>query len=100
VRACACPIGAAEANHPTARTSTEWRGALEDPSVDLIDVCLPDNLHYAVAKAALEAGKHVYCEKPFTETAAEARELAALAPRKDAVTRVGHNFPCNPVHSV
>jgi predicted dehydrogenase len=93
-------LATASANHPAARTSTDWRTALDDPSVDLIDVCLPDNLHYAVAKAALEAGKHVYCEKPFTETAAEARELAALALCKDAVTRVGHNFPCNPVHSV
>jgi predicted dehydrogenase len=87
-------------NHPAALTSSDWRSALEDGSVDLVDICLPDNLHYAVAKAALEAGKHVYCEKPFTESAAEARELSALAIRKGAITRVGHNFPCNPVHSI
>jgi predicted dehydrogenase len=93
-------LARASANHPAARTSTDWRAVLADDSVDLVDICLPDNFHYAVAKAALEAGKHVYCEKPLTETAAEARELAALALRKGLVTRVGHNFPMNPVHSV
>lgn len=76
----------------------DWRDAVNDREVDLVDICLPDNLHYAVAKAALQAGKHVYCEKPFTDTFSEANELAALAREKGAVTRVGHNFPINPVH--
>ena len=88
------------ANHPSARISSEWRAVLDDPSFDLIDICLPDSLHYETAKAALEAGKHVYCEKPLTETASQARELAELARRNGLITRVGHNFPFNPVHSV
>jgi predicted dehydrogenase len=53
-----------------------------------------------VAKAALLAGKHVYCEKPLADTAAEARELADLAREKGLITRVGHGFPRNPVHDL
>ncbi|WP_027531645.1 Gfo/Idh/MocA family protein [Bradyrhizobium sp. WSM3983] len=78
----------------------DWRAAIEDPQVDLVDICLPDALHYEVAKASLEAGKHVYCEKPFTNTLDEAEELVSLAAVKGVVTRVGHNFPVNPVHAL
>ncbi|MEZ5665972.1 MAG: Gfo/Idh/MocA family oxidoreductase [Alphaproteobacteria bacterium] len=82
------------------RIESDWRVAVADPDIDLIDICLPDYLHYPVAKAALEAGKNVYCEKPFTDTAAEAKELADLATRKGVVTRIGHNFPKNPAHEI
>ena len=64
---------------PEARLSGDWRDAVQDPEVDLIDICLPDSLHHEVALAALNAGKHVFCEKPLTNTSAEARELADLA---------------------
>lgn len=77
-----------------------WREAVSDPDVDLVDICLPDKLHYEVAKAALENGKHVYCEKPFTDTGSEAEELVALARKTGVVTRVGHGFPINPVHQL
>lgn len=85
---------------PGAKSATDWRDAIKDPSVDLIDICLPDQFHYEVAKASLEAGKHVYCEKPLTNTAPEARELADLAKAKGRITRVGHAFPRNPIHDV
>jgi predicted dehydrogenase len=61
-----------------ARTSQNWRDVLADPDLDLVDICLPDHMHYEVAKAALEAGKHVYCEKPFTSTS---RVLGTTFPR-------------------
>jgi len=86
--------------YPEARCTTDWRDVLSDPDVDLVDICLPDNLHHQVAKAAIEAGKHVYCEKPFTATAQEALELAEMAEARDLITRVGHNFPKNPVHEI
>jgi len=85
---------------PGARLLTDWREAVADPDIDLIDICLPDNLHYPVAKAALQAGKHVLCEKPLADTAAEAKELADLARAKGVITRVGHAFPRNPVHDL
>jgi predicted dehydrogenase len=83
---------------PGAKILHDWRAAVADPDVDLIDICLPDHLHYEVAKAALLARKHVFCEKPLADTASEARELADIAKAKGVITRVGHGFPCNPVH--
>lgn len=85
---------------PGARILQDWKLAVADPAVDLIDICLPDSLHYEVAKAALLAGKHVYCEKPLANTALEARELADLAREKGLIARVGHAFPRNPVHDL
>lgn len=88
------------ASYPGSRATTRWQEALDDPEVDLVDICLPDHLHYEVAKAALLKGKHVYCEKPFTANAVEARELADMAAKAGLITRVGHNFPRNPVHEL
>ncbi|OOY14737.1 Gfo/Idh/MocA family oxidoreductase [Thioclava sp. DLFJ4-1] len=85
---------------PGARIVQDWREVIADPEVDLVDICLPDNLHYEVAKAALEAGKHVFCEKPLAESAEEARELADIAKARGLITRVGHGFPRNPVHDL
>lgn len=93
-------LAAVSTAYPGARTSDDWHAVLADPEVALVDICLPDNLHFEVAKEALLAGKHVYCEKPFTATAEEARELAELAEARGLVTRVGHNFPKNPVHEI
>lgn len=85
---------------PGARIESNWQSVIADPEIDLIDICLPDNLHYEVAKAALLAGKHVYCEKPLADTAGQARELADIAKAKKLITRVGHAFPRNPVHDL
>lgn len=85
---------------PAAKVLNDWRDAVNDPAIDLIDICLPDAMHYDVAKAALLAGKHVFCEKPLANTAAEARELVDLAQAKGVITRVGHAFPRNPVHDL
>ena len=52
---------------------------IADPTIDVIDICTPNPLHFEVAKAAILAGKNVLCEKPLTVTAAEASELAELA---------------------
>ena len=52
---------------------------LADPAIDLIDICVPTLAHPKLAIAALQAGKHVICEKPLARTAAAAREIAAAA---------------------
>ena len=52
---------------------------INDPDIDIIDICTPNSCHYAVAKSALENGKHVLCEKPLAITLEEADELAALS---------------------
>ena len=49
------------------------------PEVDAVHICTPNALHFPMAKAALQAGKHVLCEKPLATSVAEARELVELA---------------------
>lgn len=61
---------------------TELEAMLEDPDVDFVYVASPNSLHFAHVKMALNAGKHVLCEKPFVPTAAQARELIDLAKEK------------------
>ncbi|OQP86750.1 oxidoreductase [Rhizobium rhizosphaerae] len=88
------------ARAPDAKILQDWKAAVDDPEIDLIDICLPDSLHFEVAHAALLAEKHVFCEKPLADTAAQARILADLAREKGVITRVGHAFPRNPVHDL
>ena len=65
---------------------TDYNDLLNDKSVDAVCVATPDFAHYAPVKAALEAGKHVLCEKPFTTELAEADELLALSRSRPAQT--------------
>ncbi|MFS0729527.1 Gfo/Idh/MocA family oxidoreductase [Curtobacterium sp. 1P10AnD] len=59
--------------------STDWRAAVTDPDVDVVDICSPGSSHVEVAIAALEAGKHVLCEKPLANSVAEAEAMTAAA---------------------
>src|ERR1039458_5621063 len=65
-----------------ATITADYREILRDPSIDAVHICTPNALHFSMAKEALEAGKHVACEKPVTTSVAEARELVALAAQK------------------
>lgn len=74
---------------------TTLEGMLADPDIDIVYIASPNAIHYGHAKAALLAGKHVICEKPFTPTLAEADELIALAKEKhlllfEAITTAHH----------
>jgi predicted dehydrogenase len=64
------------ANH-----ATSWRSVVEDDGIDLVDVCTPGDTHAEIAIAALEAGKHVLCEKPLANSVAEAEAMTAAADR-------------------
>ncbi|MFJ4294866.1 Gfo/Idh/MocA family protein [Curtobacterium sp. NPDC089689] len=59
--------------------STDWRAAVTDPDIDVVDICSPGSSHVEVAVAALEAGKHVLCEKPLANSVAEAEAMTAAA---------------------
>lgn len=61
------------------QVSSDYDSILANPDVDTIYVALPNHLHYDYAKKALQAGKHVICEKPFTLTLAEFEDLVAIA---------------------
>jgi predicted dehydrogenase len=65
---------------------------IKSPNVDAIAVITPVWTHYELAKAALEAGKHVFVEKPFTSTTQQAEELIELAARKNLKIMVDHTF--------
>jgi predicted dehydrogenase len=62
-----------------ADSSSDWREVVARDDVDLVDVCTPGDTHAEIAIAALEAGKHVLCEKPLANTVAEAEAMVAAA---------------------
>ena len=82
---------------------TDWRALVARDDVDLVDVCTPGDTHAEIAIAALEAGKHVLCEKPLANTVAEARAMvaaAAAAPhaRHPVDGRASPTGGCRPSH--
>ena len=74
------------------QASTRWRSAVTDPDVDLVDLATPNHLHAEQAIAALEAGKHVACEKPLAATLDQARAMRDAARRADARTFVWYSY--------
>lgn len=74
------------------RASPDWRSVVDDPAVDVVDICTPPSLHYEIAAAAIERGKHVYCEKPVGVSAEQARQLADAAAEAGVATLVGFNY--------
>ena len=78
------------------RAGTDWRAAVEDPKIDVVDILLPNVLHHEVVMAALEAGKHVICEKPLALTSDLAREMADAAEKAGVVNQVGFNWRLTP----
>ena len=62
-----------------ASIETDWRRLVERDDIDLIDICTPGDSHAEIAIAALQAGKHVLCEKPLANTVEEAEQMAAAA---------------------
>jgi predicted dehydrogenase len=77
--------------------ATDYREILRDPTVDAVHILTPNALHYSMAKEALEAGKHVACEKPLTTTVEEAQELVELAAKKGLRNCVCHNLRYYPM---
>ena len=74
-----------------AKEYADYRKLLEkEKSVDAVVIATPDHWHASICKAAMEAGKHVYCEKPLTHTIGEARMLRELTRRSKVVTQMGN----------
>lgn len=85
-------LDAMKAMYHEAETTTDYNDILNDDAVEAVVIALPVHLHHKMAKQALEAGKHVMVEKPMAATAAECRELNALADEKKLTLMVGHTF--------
>ena len=77
---------------PHIRCVADAAALIADPEIDAVAIATPIFTHHALARAALEAGKHVLVEKPLTPSLAEAEELAALAARAGRVLMVDHTF--------
>lgn len=88
-------VSAAAAKWGWATFATDWREVIARDDVDIIDIVTPGDSHAAIAIAALDAGKHVLCEKPLANTLIEAQAMAAAAKRaaaKGVFAMLGHTY--------
>ena len=74
------------------RSTADYRELLADPEISAVHVLTPNDLHFPMAKSALEAGKHVVCEKPLGTSIAEGQELVALAEQTGLANCTFHNI--------
>jgi len=79
------------------KSTGKWRDVIADPEVDIVSVTTPNAFHAEMAIAALEAGKHVWCEKPMAVGFADAERMAAAAKASGKVTALGYNYIQNPM---
>ncbi|HEV2902793.1 MAG TPA: Gfo/Idh/MocA family oxidoreductase [Gaiellaceae bacterium] len=82
--------------YPAVRTTTSFDEVLADPAVDAVAIATPVSSHFELAARALEAGKHVFVEKPLTASSDEALELIELADHNGLVLMPGHTFLYSP----
>ena len=102
-------VGIASRSHENARETAEkyqvevatddWKGMLDEVPADLVSIVTPVDLHYPIARAAIERKRHVLCEKPFAMNVAQAKELAALAKAQGIVNIVNHEFRYMPARA-
>ncbi|CCK26922.1 oxidoreductase [Streptomyces davaonensis JCM 4913] len=84
-----------------ASAETDWRELIARDDIHLVDICTPGDSHAEIAVAALDAGKHVLCEKPLANTVAEAEAMVAAAARNPGrIAMVGFNYRRTPAISL
>ncbi|MBM7568193.1 Gfo/Idh/MocA family protein [Paenibacillus sacheonensis] len=74
-----------------AKVYADYKELLQDKTIDVIHVCTPNDSHAVISIDALEAGKHVLCEKPMAKTAADARKMLEVAKRTGKKLSIGYN---------
>lgn len=80
----------AETRH-VPNTYEDWQDLVARDDLDIVSIGVPNALHHPIAVAALESGKHVFCEKPLATTGAQAQEMVDAAVRNDRVLEVAYN---------
>ena len=85
-------LGKAKKLYPALSTTTDPSDVLSSKDIDAVAIITPVFAHFDLAKKALENGKHVFVEKPFTSTVAQAEELVELADKKNLKIMVDHTF--------
>jgi hypothetical protein len=85
-------LGRKAKKFPDAKQFVDFRKMLEemDKSIDAVTISTPDHLHGMAAMAAMKMGKHIYCQKPLTQTVFEARELRRVAAENKLATQMGN----------
>lgn len=78
-----------EVGEPDAKVYTDYHDLISNPDVEIVYVLTPNVVHCEISVAALEAGKHVLCEKPMAASADEARQMAAAAKRNGKLLQIG-----------
>lgn len=78
--------------YPTIKTTTNIDDILSNPTIDAIIIATPTNTHFSIAKKALEAGKHVWIEKPMTQNVEQAKILLKIAKKNKRIIHVDHIF--------
>lgn len=74
------------------KVETDWRKAVSDEEVDIVCICVPNHMHFDIAREAILAGKYVVCEKPLGMNSEESSELAVLAENKKIKTACCYNL--------
>ncbi len=74
------------------RSDTDWRAIADDPDIQVVSVVIANSLHLEVVRGLIEAGKHVLCEKPLSDTLASARKMVDLAREAFSVVRIGLTY--------
>jgi predicted dehydrogenase len=77
-------------------STSDWRSLVESDDIDVVDISTPNDTHREIAVAALEAGKHVICEKPLAHTVEDAKAMYEAARRSNGVTMVAFNYRRTP----
>ncbi len=75
----------------------DWRTLIKDENINVINITSPNSFHKEMALAAIDAGKHVYCEKPLSISVSDAKEMSEAASGSKIKTQVGFNYICNPM---
>jgi predicted dehydrogenase len=89
-------LGKYRRRHPDARVTTRFERVLADPAVDAVIIATPVATHYHLAAQALQAGKHVFVEKPLAPSSELADELADMAAERERILMCGHTFLYSP----
>ena len=76
--------------------STDWHDIIDDPDIQVVDICTPNNAHAEIAIAAANAGKHIICEKPLALTPEQAKEMYLAAEKNHVKTMVAFNYRKTP----
>jgi predicted dehydrogenase len=82
-------LSRASKEFPNAKTYTDFRRLIDQPDLDAIVVATPDHIHAVAAVAALNSGRHCYCEKPLARTISEVRAITIAAAKNKRVTQIG-----------